>query len=65
MEARSAVERRGGCLPVVVSVCGTEGDLQGLAKQTSILEEAGAVVFPNSARAARHAFALVKGLENP
>ena len=63
-EARSAVERRGGYLPVVVSVCGTDGDPQGLERQTGILRETGAVVFQSSAGAARYVIALVRELEN-
>ncbi|HWU41271.1 MAG TPA: hypothetical protein VN203_26760, partial [Candidatus Acidoferrum sp.] len=51
-EAKRAVQGRGRFLSVVASVCGTEGDSQGLSRQTRLLEEAGAVVFPSSARAA-------------
>ncbi len=64
-DARSAVERRGGYLPVVVSICGTEGDPQGLARQTDILRQAGAVTMQSSASAARYAVTLVRELGNP
>lgn len=50
--AKQGVKKRGGFLSVVASVCGTEGDPQGLQQQTRLLEEAGVVVFPSSAQAA-------------
>ena len=37
---------------MVASVCGTDGDPQDLGGQIRILEEAGAVVFASSRRAA-------------
>jgi hypothetical protein len=37
---------------VAASVCGTDEDTQGLALQTRLLEEAGALVFPSNAQAA-------------
>jgi FdrA protein len=52
LTARKNVRERGGYLTVVASVCGTNLDPQGLGGQTRILEEAGAVVFTSSRRAA-------------
>ena len=42
-------------LPIIVSVCGTEGDPQGLAASREVLAEAGALVFPSNAQAVRFA----------
>jgi FdrA protein len=50
--ARENVHGRGGHLTVVASVCGTDGDPQGLDGQVRVLEEAGAAVFASSRRAA-------------
>jgi FdrA protein len=62
-EAKQAVKKRGGSLSVVASVCGTEGDRQGLQHQTWLLEEEGVVVFPGSAQAALFCGRLATKLE--
>lgn len=54
-EAKGAVKKRGGFLSVVVSVCGTAEDPQGLDRQVARLAAEGAVILPSSARAARFA----------
>lgn len=59
-EARERVASRGGYLCVVASVCGTEEDPQRLSAQVSALEQAGVLVFPSSAQAARFSARLVK-----
>lgn len=46
---------------VVASVCGTERDPQGLTAQEAILRDAGALVLPTNAAAARTAALLVAG----
>ncbi|MCW4036580.1 MAG: acyl-CoA synthetase FdrA [Candidatus Bathyarchaeota archaeon] len=51
-EAREKAEARGGYLPVVASVVGTELDPQNLAGQEEKLRGAGVVVLPSNARAA-------------
>jgi FdrA protein len=51
-KARENVRERGGHLTVVASVCGTDLDPQGFGGQTRLLEQAGAVVFASSRRAA-------------
>lgn len=48
-----AVGSRGGSLSVVVSLCGAEGDPQGLDRQVDRLVEAGAIVTRSNADAAR------------
>jgi FdrA protein len=58
-EARDIVKSRGGYLPVVASICGTEGDPQDLKLQTQILQEAGAVVFNSNARAVMYCLELI------
>jgi FdrA protein len=50
--AQDSVRARGGHLCVAASVCGTDEDTQGLARQTRLLEEAGALVFQSNAQAA-------------
>jgi FdrA protein len=51
----AARNRDGGELRVVVSLCGTAGDPQGLDRQARALRDAGAAVFLSNAAAARHA----------
>ena len=51
--AREAAQRDGRSLAVVASVCGTPGDPQGLERQRSVLNGAGALVAGSNARAAR------------
>ena len=53
--AMAAAQRRGGRLCVVASVCGTDGDAQGLKSQTRALADAGVAVFSSNARAAAFA----------
>ena len=52
-QAKAKAARRGGCLTVVASICGTDQDPQDLEKQKSSLQEAGVFLLPSSARAAR------------
>jgi FdrA protein len=59
--ARAAAAAGGRDLAVVVSLCGTEGDPQGLERQGVALAAAGATVHRSNAAAARAAVALVKG----
>lgn len=44
---------RGGYLSVIASVCGTENDPQSFNNQKKTLEDAGVVVMPDNAQAAR------------
>jgi len=62
LSAKDKASRMGGSLSVIASVCGTEEDPQDLKQQVRILEEAGALVFPSSAQAARVAALLAKSL---
>jgi FdrA protein len=57
--ARARALDAGRDLFVVVSVTGTEGDPQGLDRQVQVLQEAGALVAPCNAAAARLAGHLV------
>ena len=59
-EAKNKAKERGGYLSVVASVCGTEGDPQDLAGQVRMLQEAGAVVLPSSARATQFSADLIQ-----
>ena len=52
---RASAEGSGRHLTVVASVCGTDGDPQGRRATQSKLEEAGAIVLPTNAQAARFA----------
>jgi FdrA protein len=56
-----AVAAADGRLAVVVSLCGTADDPQGLDRQAAALVAAGASVFLSNAAAARAAVALVAG----
>jgi len=51
-QAKGKAARRGGCLTVVASICGTDQDPQDLEAQKLSLQEAGAFLLPNSAQAA-------------
>jgi FdrA protein len=57
--ARASVRARGGELAVVVSLCGTQGDPQGLRRQAEALAAAGATVHLSNAAATRAALALL------
>ncbi|HEY8370020.1 MAG TPA: FdrA family protein, partial [Thermodesulfobacteriota bacterium] len=57
-EARALAEREGRYLPVVASVCGTEGDPQRRSAQEARLREAGVLLMPSNAAAARAAAAI-------
>ena len=57
--AKEKAAAQSGYLSVVAHVCGTEGDSQGLQQQERILLEAGALVLPTNAQAARVAAAIV------
>jgi FdrA protein len=58
--ARSTATAAGRDLAVVVSLCGTRSDPQGLDRQAATLHDAGASVFLSNAAAARHAVSLVR-----
>ncbi len=60
-EAQAIAHARGNNLPVVASICGTEGDPQNLKGQIQLLEEAGVLVVTSSAQAAELAGRLVLG----
>lgn len=61
LEAALATARADGRrLDVVVSLCGTDADPQGLHRQAEALRDAGAVVHTSNAAAARFAADLVK-----
>jgi FdrA protein len=57
--ARAAAAQAGGELAVVVSLCGTTGDPQGLRRQAYALQAAGASVHLSNADATRKALALL------
>jgi succinyl-CoA synthetase alpha subunit len=59
-EARAVAEAAGRALPVVISLCGTEGDPQRLSAQAAALRAAGAVVYTSNAAAALAAAAIVE-----
>ena len=61
-EAKNRARERGGYLSVVASICGTDEDPQNLAGQIRMLQEAGAVVLPSSAQAARFSADLIQSI---
>jgi hypothetical protein len=54
-EAKREAEKAGRYLSIVASVCGTDGDPQGLERQEAILRSAGAVVFASNVQASAFA----------
>lgn len=60
-DARGTAAARGDRLAVVVSLCGTRDDPQGLERQAEALVAAGVVVRQSNAEAAREAVRLVGG----
>jgi FdrA protein len=58
--ARAKAAAAGRDLAVVAHVCGTAQDPQGLERQERTLREAGVVVLPTNAQAARVAAAIVR-----
>jgi FdrA protein len=58
-QARARAAAAGRSLPVIVSLCGTEGDPQRLSMQRKALEAAGALVYESNVAAARAAVSLV------
>lgn len=59
-EAKQMAGKRGGVLTVVASICGTEGDPQGLDQQTRMLRESGVIVFPSNVIASHYCAALIR-----
>jgi FdrA protein len=60
-EAKRVAQADGRQLPVVASVCGTDQDPQGLARQEQTLREAGVTVMPSNARAVELASEIAAG----
>lgn len=60
-DARRAASAAGRDLPVVISLCATESDPQGLQRQAEELHAAGAAVYLSNAEAARAAVRLAGG----
>ncbi len=58
-EAKEIAQRDGRYLPVVATVCGTKGDPQNFLEQERKLKEAGVVLMPSNAQAARMAALIV------
>lgn len=59
-QAKEAVRSKGGCLCVIGYVCGTEGDPQNYRAQVRKLSDAGVVLMPSNAQAARLAAKILK-----
>jgi FdrA protein len=59
VQAREKAKDAERSLPVIISLCGTEGDPQRLSMQRTALEAAGALVYESNEMAARAAAALV------
>jgi FdrA protein len=59
VQAREKAKAAGRSLPVIISLCGTEGDPQRLSLQRTALEAAGAMVFESNEIAARAAATIV------
>jgi hypothetical protein len=63
--ACQAAHEAGRPLTIVGSVCGTEADPQGLARQEAALRAAGVLLAPSNAQAARLAARVVTGARSP
>ncbi len=63
-QARNRATKAGRSLPVIISLCGTEGDPQRLSMQRTALEAAGAFVFESNVAAALAAALLVSDAES-
>ncbi|TVQ27585.1 MAG: acyl-CoA synthetase FdrA, partial [Spirochaetaceae bacterium] len=64
VRARAKAVERGGYLPVIASITGTDDDPQGLAGQRAKLEAAGCVVMPTNYQAAKLAARIMEGVQN-
>ena len=53
VQAREKAKVAGRSLPVIISLCGTEGDPQRLSMQRTALEAAGALVYESNEVAAQ------------
>ncbi len=61
IQAKEKARAAGRMLPVIISLCGTEGDPQRLSLQRTALEAAGAMVFESNEIAVRAAALFVSG----
>ena len=61
-EAQDIAQAAGRYIVFIASVCGTEGDSQRLSGQEAILREAGVLVLPDNAAAARLAGLITQAL---
>lgn len=59
-EAKAAMEKSGGHLTVVASVCGTEGDPQDLEATERKLKDAGVILMPSNAQAVKFVDKIMK-----
>ncbi|MEE8534678.1 MAG: transcriptional regulator, partial [Kiloniellales bacterium] len=59
--ARERADALGGEIAFVASVCGTDGDSQGLGRQEALLRDGGVLIAPSNRRAALLAAALLAG----
>jgi FdrA protein len=59
-DVRRQADANGRVLPVIISLCGTKGDPQGLTKQERALREAGAFVYLSNAAAALAAASIAR-----
>jgi len=61
--AREAARRRGGYLPVLASITGTQGDFQNFDAQQRTLEEVGCVVLPSNYQASMMALKILERVQ--
>ncbi len=59
-ESRARAEVRGGYLPVIASITGTDADVQNRRGQKTKLERAGCIVMPSNFHAAQLALAIAR-----
>ena len=59
-ESRRQVAARGGYLPVIASITGTQADIQDRQAQQAKLEQVGCIVMPSNYHAVQTALAIAR-----
>ena len=62
IEGKRIHKELGGCLSVIVNLCGTESDVQDYREQKKKLEESGVIVLPSNALATQVAANIIQRL---
>lgn len=63
LDIKNAAKKRGGYLPIIASITGTQADFQNFKAQKDKLEEAGCVVMPSNYQASMLAVKILERLK--